>query len=316
MDDLSSKQFLFIVGAPRSGTTWLFEMLSEHPSVVSLKKELTLFSSYLAAPAKRFEDEVQRYEKHNWRQGLSLLYDRADFERGMRSIVNDVYSRVLDLKPQATHILDKHPGYAQHLLLMDRLVPNCRFIHIIRDGREVAVSMMRAKRTMNFGAGEVKGAATDWATHVRAAMQAGKKLGADRYHEVRYEDLMSGTTEHLEEIFRFAGLPVEHEQVNAIASENQASKKLVSRGDPSLKALRNVPGGIWKNKLALEERYLLDRYVGDLLCELGYAEQGWWALSILDRVRMSVYPLRVKAGESLRALLRIWSSPIAGPPRR
>lgn len=43
MDDLSSKQFLFIVGAPRSGTTWLFEMLSEHPSVVSLKKELTLF---------------------------------------------------------------------------------------------------------------------------------------------------------------------------------------------------------------------------------------------------------------------------------
>jgi hypothetical protein len=307
------RQFIILVGAPRSGTTWLVRMLGEHPSNASVPAELTLFSRYLGPWMEQYAMELENHEKGRWSQGMPMLLDHDAFHTLLQELAARFYERVLQVNPHATHILDKHPYYSQHMPVIDRVLPGCRFIHIIRDGREVAVSMMSARRRIGFGAGEIKGAATNWLQCVTHARAYGAELGPERYLEVRYEDLKQNTAGELARILGFAGLGIDGAEVERIASEYHISRRQVSRGDASLNELRDGEGTIWKQKLSLEERYLFHRYAGHLLEQLGYGRGAWWALSTMERLRMWPYPFTQKLRRSLRALLHIWNTPAFKP---
>ncbi len=315
MEMLRNKQLVVVLGAPRSGTTWLHHMIAAHPHVASINEELTLFSSYLAPVVDRFDSEVHHIHAGNWVQGLPLLYTPEEFEEGMRSITAGVYDRVLARRPEATHILDKHPNYSNHIPLIQRLLPGCRIIHIIRDGREVVVSMMGAKKRVGFGAGDIRGAAKHWARDLLNARRDGELLGPGLYMEVRYEELMADTVPGLERLFEFTGLPVTPGLVERIAAEHAIEKNQVSWADTSLNALRKKEGAIWKTRLSLEERWVMDRMVGDLLRDLGYADPGWWALNTTERLRMAVHPFLRRIRNSLGSLKHIWATPLVKPVR-
>jgi hypothetical protein len=306
------KQFLFVVGAPRSGTTWLHRMLAQHPDVASLNAELTLFSSYLAPVVARFSDEARHRDSGEWEQGLPVLFTPDEFQFGMRELTGLTYSRVLAGNPEATHILDKHPAYALHMPLIGRILPSSRFVHIIRDGREVAVSMMSARKRLGFGAGEIKGACRDWATHVRTASGDGAALGPSRYLEVRYEELMARTGTLLQRVFDFAGLPITGSEAARIAHGHAIENNPVGRGNTALDGLRRTPDAIWRAKLSLVERWTMDRIAGDLLQELGYAQPGWWAVHKGDRARMAGYPFLGRLRATLGSAKHTWKYPLVG----
>src|SRR5260370_6078563 len=109
---IDEKQFLFILGSPRSGTTWLQVMLAEHP-LVCTTVELTLFTRYTAPLIKAWQTECIPIKEGRWHQGLPFLWSEEEFYHFLRLFLEKVYERVLKKKPQATHILDKHPEYAQ-----------------------------------------------------------------------------------------------------------------------------------------------------------------------------------------------------------
>ncbi|MCI1752570.1 MAG: sulfotransferase [Flavobacteriales bacterium] len=305
MSSIPDKQYVFVVGAPRSGTTWLHRMLAEHPSVASINAELTLFSSYLAPVVKRFKDETFHRDRGHWDQGLPMLFSQQEFDSAIRSVTGMTYARVLNKNPAASHILDKHPAYSLHIPLIDQLLPNSRFIHIIRDGREVVVSMMSAKRRLGFGEGDVRGASLDWANHIRQARAEGSKLGASRYMEVSYEALMETRGSLLKDVFDFAGLPLTDTEIGQIASKHAIDNQQVSGGDAALNKLRKIPGAIWRSKLTLQERWTLDELVGDLLFELEQARPGWWALNASERRTMTYRRLKIRARQSVRELLHL-----------
>lgn len=303
------QQFLFIVGAPRSGTTWLHRMLAAHPQVAALETELTVFA-YLNLWHNRYQQEKFHIDQGHWKQGAPLLYPEDEFYQGLRSMALDAYGRVLAKHPSATHILDKYPNYALHIPLIHQLFPHCKVIHIIRDGREVAVSMMSAKKRIGFGAGEIRGAARHWATNLRTARNEGQRLGNGHYMEIRYEDLMADPAGLLGKVLDFSGLPLPQAEVERIAQAHAITNKQVSRGDPSLNELRKKPGGIWQTRLNLEQRWTMDRMVGDLLHELGYGEPGWWALNGSERFRMRFHPMKQRILRSLGNLKHIWLTPV------
>lgn len=309
MSPISDKQFIFVVGAPRSGTTWLHHMLAEHPDAIGLNEELTVFT-YLHHLDHRFQSEKFHLDQGHWRQGAPLIYTEEEFYLKLRTIALDAYERVLRRKPEATHVLDKHPAYALRLPLVNRLFPNCRVIHIIRDGREVAVSMMSAKRRIGFGEGEIRGATRDWVQHIRGARASANELGKERYMEVRYEDLMKQPERILKEIYQFAGLSFPDHEVARIARENNIKTKQVSGGDTSLNSLRATPGAIWKTKLSLEERWAMERMAGDLLQELGYSQSDWWAVKKSDKIRMALFPVLRKVGNTLGSAKHTWRTPL------
>lgn len=295
---LLQNQFLFIVGAPRSGTTWLHRLLAGHPDVAALEVELSLLK-YLGDWEVRFQREKRLLGEGRSKHGLPLLYSEEEFLAGSRQLAELGYARAFQDQVKSSHILDKHPGYAFHIPTITRLIPHCKVIHIIRDGREVAVSMMSAARRLGFGADEIKGATRDWARHLRAARTYGKELGPLRYMEVRYEDLMEQPEVQLRQLFAFADLPVEDAAIAQILDAHHISKNQVSGGDTTLNELRESPGAIWRTRLSLVERWTMERMAGDLLNELGYSNRGWWALGPMDRYRMAWYSMVQKVRNTL-----------------
>lgn len=304
---VGDKQFVFIIGAPRSGTTWLHRMLSAHAMVASVAPELTLFSKYLAPGADHFKRETYHRDRGDWKQGLPVLYTQEEFDGALRSIVGDVYGRVLAMNPGASHIIDKHPHYARTVDLIDHLLPTSRFVHIIRDGRDVAVSTMSTHRRLGHGQGDIYNASRVWHECITQARASGAKLGPDRYLEVRYEDLMADPVARLSPVFRFCGLPATVEEVSRITAEYDIERKQLSKGEPRGAKVAEA----WRQKLDLKQRYLMDRYVGHLLKELGYAVPGWWANDRTEALRVLFWPTLWKMRESYRSVRRIWKEPIA-----
>ena len=287
MDMVLSKQLVIIVGAPRSCTTWLHRMIGAHPAVAALPQELTLFSKYLAPAVRHFSEEAAHRDAGRWEQGLPMLFSEAEFEGGLRSVVEAVYARVLARNPSATHILDKHPHYAGHLPLIGRLLPGCKVLHIIRDGREAASSSMSTKRRIGFGEAAISGAARTWRDRVRKARQDGPALGEGRYLELRFEELKREPASGLESVMSFCGVPASHAEVERIAEEFSMARKPLSRTEKRVDEGDGPPVA-----MDLRQRYVMDRIAGDLLRELGYAREGWWAQGPADRARAYIWRLR------------------------
>ena len=253
--------------------------MSAHPKVCTTV-ELTLFDRYTAPWIKVWEDESANIKQGRWCQGLPFLWSEDEFYGFLREFLGKVYDRVLSNNPGATHILDKHPRYSLYVEDINRLLPNARFIHMIRDGRDVAVSMVAAREKMGFGTGTIPDSAEAWSKYVRAAQEAGKYDG--RYLEVRYEELYSDGVNVVEDVFDFCGLKASREEVTAIVDEYQFEKNKARK----ITAARNVEAldghyrkgkvGSWLEELPTEQRQVFNEIAGDLLGELGYTRDPSW----------------------------------------
>jgi hypothetical protein len=179
-------------------------MIAAHP-LVCTTVELTLFSMYTAPWLRAWNQQARNIENGRWYQGLPFLWDEDEFYRFLREFVDRAYERVLATNPEATHILDKNPAYAKYVDDINRLIPDARFIHIIRDGRDVAASMIAAREQIGYGTGTVRASAAAWKEHVLRGRGARKYGG--RYMEVRYEDLLASGVQTLESVFDFCELP-------------------------------------------------------------------------------------------------------------
>lgn len=274
------KQYVIIIGAPRSGTTWLQSMLGAHP-LVSTTVELTLFSRYVACWLEIWSREAKNIRAGRWYQGLPYVWTEDEFHAFLREFIERVYHRVAERNPRTTHVVDKHPRYSMYVNDIDRLLPRARFIHVIRDARDVAVSMVAARERSRFGPSTIQDAALSWKNHVMAARLASRFRG--RYLEVRYEDMLFDGPDTLKAVFDFCRLPADRADVIAIVDQHQFARMKARRqvGDSRASAsrghYRKGRAGSWEDELRPINRYVVDRLAGDLLRELGYSRDNWWA---------------------------------------
>lgn len=299
-------KLVFIVGSPRSGTTWLSRMISAHPQAAAAEYELTLFSAYLAPLLSAWSKESSRFERSKQAFGLPAIITNDEFTHALRTAIDQVYARVLARKPSAVLVLDKHPGYVRHLGAIASLVPGCRCIHLVRDGRAAIASMLAAPDLMGHAGASVQAAAQEWAQSTAQAQKHGGIFG-ERFRTFRYEELVADPQAQLAEIFSFIGVEADAALCATIAASNHSSRGLVAQGTPPLSGARRD----WQQRFTLKDRYWIHAIAGRQLQAWGYAHEGWWAFSPLDRLRMAFFPLRVRIGESMRMLKRIWTSPIA-----
>lgn len=210
---------VFIVGAPRSGTTLLRALLAANPGL-SIPPE-SHFVSYLY---KRYESKLQ-----DWTPALT--------RRLALDIAADAHFREWGLDPARTveHVLmnspdsfsatiagffsayaaeegkqrwgDKTPHYVFFHRELKRLFPSLYLIHVIRDGRDVACSHLAFSRGQwrTWTARSVPAAAAWWKASILAGRDAARELGP-QYMEVRYEDLTARTEAALREVCAFTSL--------------------------------------------------------------------------------------------------------------
>lgn len=262
-------------------------LLASHPQVASTVEQ-TLYQHYLNDWIERWRSEVENIEVRGWKLGLPILWSEEELHEVLREFLRRAYGKVLANKPDATHILDKHPGYSAHVATIKKFLPRAKFIHMIRDGRDVAVSTVAAHEKMGFGPDDVPGATEKWKRFLLSAREA-SKFGDD-YLEVRYETFLEGRDETYARVLEFCRLKSSPEWISETLAAN-TFEKMKERGaspDPNTKLSdkryhRGTAGG-WQTDFSPLDRYQFDRVAGDLLCELGYAEPGWWEEESTDRI--------------------------------
>lgn len=279
----------FIIGAPRSGTSWFQFLIGAHP-LVATPQEIDLFSRYIPLVWDAWEHELGRPPEARI-AGLITALTQEEFEHQLRSFAAGVHERILAMKPGATVVLEKDPPYSLHVPLINRLLPEARFLHLIRDGRDVAVSMMASSRSWNqWLPGTVREAASTWREYVEAALQASDFHG--RYLEVRYEALVEDGAAELLRVFDFLGLEADIELCEQISDTNRFSALAKRRelspsiafGGEALRTfgrppepegfLRRGRAGDWATAMSRRQVRIFDEVAGELLACLGYETPG------------------------------------------
>ncbi|HSI79818.1 MAG TPA: sulfotransferase, partial [Solirubrobacterales bacterium] len=177
---------------------------------------------------------------------------------------------------------DKTPFYVRKMRIIHKTLPEARFIHLIRDGRGVALSI----KDLWFGPDTIEGCAEFWIERLDQAREQAD--GLPHYIEVRYEDLVRDPEPHLRRICELVELPYDermlryYEQVpDRVASEVPPQEvardgRLVAT-EERLKIMENVskppdPSRIdrWKTDMGADDRRTFERIAGFRLRELGY----------------------------------------------
>lgn len=292
--DAGGKNLVFIVGSPRSGTTWLARLMGAHPEVAATQ-ETELVNRYLRpwydAWDAQLPADADQWHRHRYR-GLPSVLTVQEFEDSVGGLARAVYAKVLGLKPTARVVVDKNPEYSLHVGMIRRVFPDAAVLHLVRDGRAVAASMLAASR----------GWGRDWApTNVRLAAQTwranveGARSAADsgRYLEVRYEELTADGPGVLSECLRFAGVDSDpgecHEIVRRFSLGEAADKpeeSFIWSGEvvKRLGAVPAEPQGFsgsastngWQRTWSGWQRLTFAHVAGDLLRDLSYAADDDW----------------------------------------
>lgn len=250
---------IIVYGAPRSGTTYLEQLLNSHPDVF-VSHETRIFAWLHHALALTQDERLIANEREAVVEHLRVAFPQ---------VIRDLYRK---LAPGARYWGDKNPHYAAPyndgcLPLIDELFPHSRFIHIIRDGREVATSLTQKRTDNGYPWVGFEEAHRVWRRHVRLGKAFGRALPANRYYELRYEDLVANDTAQAREVFSFLGIDF-HPAVEAFCQRQEAERTPFM--GPTRDLRRGVATSNWKTIFSLEEQLRSLDLIGRALVRYGY----------------------------------------------
>ena len=257
---------VFIVGCPRSGTSLFRNLLRSHPSLAFPKESFfipglqrTYGDPQNNRRARRIAARLLNLPSvRQWGLGLSAK-DFSDC-RTFKQLVSRLF------EAWARH--ENKPRWgdktAEHVLAIPalyRLFPDAKFIHLLRDGRDVALSSLEACGDP----GNLYTAATKWRDWVSAGLRAGTRLPLTSYMEVKYESLLGDVRGTMEKVCEFLDEPF-HENVLTPTPFGKPSRGV----DP----LEKTHLYKWTKIMTRNQRILFESVAGEVLKKLGYYTEG------------------------------------------
>jgi Sulfotransferase family len=296
---------LLILGVRRSGTTLLRVMLDRH-SQLAVPDE-SYFVPQLADRHLRrvdpdeFVDDLRRINTAtDWEVSVDKVRARLAPGMPVGAAIATVYLVYAEERGKVRWG-DKTPMYMQNLRLLERLFPDALFVHLIRDGRNAALSFLELPSGLVTETWMHPSAPVDfacqWRNEVAAARRLGRRVGP-RYLEVRYEEMVEDIEAGLQRICDFAGLDFEP------AMMEYAGKVDVSAKPHQQRLLQPPTSGVrdWRTQMQPEDVAAFETVAGDLLTELGYEASREADLS--GRVRRASYASRALAWRGASFALR------------
>jgi hypothetical protein len=319
----------FVTGAGKSGTTWLRRMLNVHPEVLCNGEGRFFGRNIKNARLKVLNAEARVVQPATLYNALAENeYLRMWLERTPWTREGDVEEHLAELTREAVRLfLEKNLSESSKKVVGDKtpllgpgivgeisvIMPRAKVVHIVRDGRDRAVSWMHhiwnrerlieegedltaedqdkrdryrenpdaflASGESIFSETSIKTASRVWAENVGAAHRDGPRLLGDKYTEVRYEDLLERPEEELGRIFRFlrvrAKKGIVRRSVRVESFERRSGGRKRGEED-STSARRKGVAGDWKNVFTERDKAVFKEAAGELLVELGYeSDHGW-----------------------------------------
>lgn len=266
---------VFIVGAPRSGTTWLQLLLSQSDRI-STAQETHLFSEYL----KSFSASWKAHSSDSRAIGLQNIYTWTEFLELKKKITEDVFTRILNKKESADIVLEKTPDHVFYWREILELYPDAYFIHLIRDPRAVVASM-RATGAQWRNPWAVAGIA-DLSRAWTSAISEGRKVSDATPHAraIHYEEIVRNGPELLNDLWSWLGAPETLEVAQRAIMTCSFDHLVGGEGAPKFqpwdvgkepKAMwRKGISGSWKVELSTGDVAIIESICGSLMEDFGY----------------------------------------------
>lgn len=267
--------FPFFVCFGRSGGTLLRAMLCSHPDMAVPEE-----SFFVAEMARSYSVSVSGFELEEF---LAQLSRRPAFRRwglpeeGLRDalspaptdfagVVRAVYGHYAAVHGK-TRYGDRTNINMFALPTLATTFPEARFVHLVRDGRDVALSW----RELPFGLKRAEEVALHWVANVGAARRAGSWVGPERYREIHYEHLVEDPEQTLRQVCEFISLPY---HPGMLSFADQAEEVVGSSLRPGVHAGLGSPltpgARHWRREMGRPDVVAFESLAGDLLAELGY----------------------------------------------
>lgn len=270
--------FPFIVGVGRSGTTLLRAMLDSHPQL-AIPPE-SRFVVDLVRQRKRYEEpggfDVDAFSADLTSRLVFKLWQFSEAEvramlkersvRGYADAIRALYELYAARLDKSLYG-DKTPRNLLYMRELADLFPESRFVHLIRDGRDVALSYL----DVGFGPVFLEEAALRWKRHLTKGRKVGRELGDERYLELRYEELVRQPETTLSEICDFLGMSFDAAMLDYTSgSQRLIDETLFGYAHSNLKRKPTPQIRDWRHQLNAKEAGVFEVIAGDLLEELGY----------------------------------------------
>jgi Sulfotransferase family len=265
----------FIVGVGRSGTTLLRLMLDAHPDL-AIPPETTFIPHVVetcqdaADPWSCFVETLTSHRRwadshvdgYALKERVAAIrpFSMSDALRAFYTLYAERFG-----KPRWG---DKTTKYLLEMRLIQKLLPEARFIHLIRDGRDVALSVRDVRRVSN----SVSDSAAWWVAKIMEARRQATELPF--YMEVRYEHLVLDSEATLRKICAFIDLPWDPLMLHYYHTAKDRLAESVTHGRRKHAWTTKPPEasriGRWRTEMSASDRQAFERIAGEMLAQLGY----------------------------------------------
>lgn len=264
----SSSAPIFLTGFPRSGTTWINSLLQEYfdcgmvnegQFIVTFGKRIKRYGS-LESESNRWKllhdlrrDEFFSILKRNY--DVEIEWGRiAEEGASFSAIVEGVLKQIAE-QTGKRRIGSKNPAFGYCLDLVNRLFPGCRVVHVVRDGRDCALSHRRVR----WGFQNAFSTATNWRNYLKIIGQSSTQMSG-RYFEFRYEDLLLNPESTMSRLEHF----ITDCPGNPVATRFLQDQR-------SLRADRVAQ---WRQEMPERSQAIFESVAGDMLQRYGYPLMG------------------------------------------
>ena len=294
MTNYTGKNLVFLVGCPRSGTTWLQKLLASNPKIRS-GEESHFFTLYVGPQLRAWKSQ----KTHHYNAGTGhaagppAYFREEEFLAILKNYLMELLSPVVNRLQPDELFLEKTPSHALFIPEIKELLPESRFIHLLRDPRDVIASLMAASRTWGatWAPSDARIAAAMWLQHVQAVQAAVKNLSDQEFYELSYERLWDCPFETLKDLARFLGVVWTDDEIKMAIETNQANV-MESAGtaipvfgevEARSGAIAKLPRGfvrkarpnVWRSDLSMYDRFKVWRATRKNIAQAGYT----WRLS-------------------------------------
>jgi sulfotransferase family protein len=279
--------FVFIVGCARSGTTLLQRIVHAHPQL-AITPEMHWITDYFRAGKWLSPDgrvtaeqvasmmEQKRFRQFDFsREAFAGLLPNGEPQPYV-NFLNGLFALYGKIKGKKL-VGNKTPAYVRRIAALHAIWPEARFVHLIRDGRDVCLSVLHwdhayrtAGRYTTWADDPVTTTALWWLRKVQLGRQGGRALSPNLYYEIFYENLVAHPEDECRKLCEFLGLPYDDAMLRFHEGRTRHEPGLDAK-----KAWLPITPGLrdWRTQMPPQDVERFEAIAGDLLAELGYPRQ-------------------------------------------
>lgn len=282
------RKLVWIMGSPRTGSTWLMNLLHEERAAAIHEPLIGAHLGLLSAAAfgVPWDSVTDRPRAIDLRKDEEYFFSEQylrEWQPALRALLLRRFAS--QLPRSSSYCLIHEPNGSEGADIIMGALPTSFLIFLLRDGRDVVDSMIDARQKGSwvdeaFGAGDdvtgarrlelIKEEAHRWVVRTNAVRRAYESHRPSRRLIVRYEDLRTDTSAQLRMIYDGLGFEhpldlderVERGRFEAVPAEHRGSGRFHRAATP----------GLWRQNLTGEEQTECRRIMGPTLGAMGYRD--------------------------------------------